>query len=436
MRCPARGLIPTRRRICTRSPRPSDAPGISQRPDSHATAASTTGRRCWSTMAASRPWSPRSAHRRRGSAIDLEGQLLVPGFIDTQVNGGGGVLFNEHRTVEAIAAIGARAPALRHHGLPADLISDDLHVVEQAHRRRARRHRAGRARRARHPHRRAVPEPDAQTRRARRQQVARARRRGRAAADHAARRRHDGDPGAGEDHAGAHPRARRRRRHRLRRPHQRHLRGPAAGAGQRAARLHASVQRHVAAGQSRAWRRRRGAGTSTAGAGSSSTGITCIRRRCGSRCAPSGTTASCWSPTPCRASARTPRRFQLQGTRITRATATSCSTRTAARRRASRHGRRRAQRRQMLGLDLAGAAAHGQRESRRVPQAECALGRIAPGCAPTCRARRRVSASRQTWIDGRPAGRATRRVARFSPAAASRPRPRIPGHWRPPPEWR
>jgi N-acetylglucosamine-6-phosphate deacetylase len=36
----------------------------------------------------------------------LEG-LLAPGFIDVQVNGGGGVLFNATPTVEAIAAIGA-----------------------------------------------------------------------------------------------------------------------------------------------------------------------------------------------------------------------------------------------------------------------------------------------------------------------------------------
>ena len=40
--------------------------------------------------------------------IDLQGGLLVPGFIDTQVNGGGGVLFNDDPSVETIAAI-ARA---------------------------------------------------------------------------------------------------------------------------------------------------------------------------------------------------------------------------------------------------------------------------------------------------------------------------------------
>jgi N-acetylglucosamine-6-phosphate deacetylase len=33
--------------------------------------------------------------------------LLAPGFIDVQVNGGGGVLFNETRTIDGIAAIGA-----------------------------------------------------------------------------------------------------------------------------------------------------------------------------------------------------------------------------------------------------------------------------------------------------------------------------------------
>src|SRR3546814_16223411 len=39
--------------------------------------------------------------------IDLEAGWLLPGFVDTQVNGGGGVLFNDQVDVEAIAAIGA-----------------------------------------------------------------------------------------------------------------------------------------------------------------------------------------------------------------------------------------------------------------------------------------------------------------------------------------
>ena len=37
--------------------------------------------------------------------IDLDGGWLIPGFVDTQVNGGGGVLFNDHPTVEGIRAI-------------------------------------------------------------------------------------------------------------------------------------------------------------------------------------------------------------------------------------------------------------------------------------------------------------------------------------------
>ena len=39
--------------------------------------------------------------------VDLDGGWLLPGFIDTQVNGGGGMLFNDRVDVESIAVIGA-----------------------------------------------------------------------------------------------------------------------------------------------------------------------------------------------------------------------------------------------------------------------------------------------------------------------------------------
>jgi len=63
---------------------------------------------------------------------DLAGGLLVPGFIDTQVNGGGGVLFNDAPTVETIAAIGAAHRAFGTTGFLPTLISDDLDVVDAA----------------------------------------------------------------------------------------------------------------------------------------------------------------------------------------------------------------------------------------------------------------------------------------------------------------
>ena len=60
---------------------------------------------------------------------DLEGRLLVPGFIDTQVNGGGGVLFNDSPTVEAIRAIGEAHRSFGTTGFLPTLISDDLQVI-------------------------------------------------------------------------------------------------------------------------------------------------------------------------------------------------------------------------------------------------------------------------------------------------------------------
>jgi N-acetylglucosamine-6-phosphate deacetylase len=58
--------------------------------------------------------------------VDLVGHMLVPGFIDTQVNGGGGVLFNEKPTVEAIRAIGAAHRRFGTTGFLPTVITDDL----------------------------------------------------------------------------------------------------------------------------------------------------------------------------------------------------------------------------------------------------------------------------------------------------------------------
>ena len=61
---------------------------------------------------------------------DLRGGLLLPGFIDIQVNGGGGVLFNDDPSVEAIARIGAAHRRFGATGFLPTLISDDLATVE------------------------------------------------------------------------------------------------------------------------------------------------------------------------------------------------------------------------------------------------------------------------------------------------------------------
>jgi N-acetylglucosamine-6-phosphate deacetylase len=67
-----------------------------------------------------------------GERVDLEGRYLLPGFLDTQVNGGGGALFNDSPTVEAIAAIGAAHRRFGTTGFLPTLISDDLSTVARA----------------------------------------------------------------------------------------------------------------------------------------------------------------------------------------------------------------------------------------------------------------------------------------------------------------
>jgi N-acetylglucosamine-6-phosphate deacetylase len=64
--------------------------------------------------------------------VDLRGQLLLPGFIDVQVNGGGGVLFNDDPTPESIHAIGAAHRRFGTTGFLPTLISDDLDTIGRA----------------------------------------------------------------------------------------------------------------------------------------------------------------------------------------------------------------------------------------------------------------------------------------------------------------
>lgn len=63
--------------------------------------------------------------------VDCGGRLLLPGFIDTQVNGGGGKLFNDDPSVETIRTIAAAHRRFGTTGLLPTLISDDLSVVER-----------------------------------------------------------------------------------------------------------------------------------------------------------------------------------------------------------------------------------------------------------------------------------------------------------------
>jgi len=63
---------------------------------------------------------------------DLQGAALVPGFIDAQVNGGGGALFNNDTTVDAIRVIARAHRRFGTTGLLPTLISDDADVMARA----------------------------------------------------------------------------------------------------------------------------------------------------------------------------------------------------------------------------------------------------------------------------------------------------------------
>jgi N-acetylglucosamine-6-phosphate deacetylase len=76
---------------------------------------------------------PRDDPRCRQAALeDLDGQLLVPGFIDIQVNGGGGVLFNDAPDTDSIRAIGDAHRQFGTTGFLPTVISDDMETIAQA----------------------------------------------------------------------------------------------------------------------------------------------------------------------------------------------------------------------------------------------------------------------------------------------------------------
>jgi N-acetylglucosamine-6-phosphate deacetylase len=74
----------------------------------------------------------RRSARRAHEVHDLEGRYLLPGFIDCQVNGGGGVLFNDDPSPATIRRIGAAHRAFGTTGFLPTLISDRIQVMRAA----------------------------------------------------------------------------------------------------------------------------------------------------------------------------------------------------------------------------------------------------------------------------------------------------------------
>lgn len=64
--------------------------------------------------------------------VDLGGGWLLPGFIDAQVNGGGGVLFNNTPDVESLRTLARAHRRFGTTGLLPTLISDDVQVMRAA----------------------------------------------------------------------------------------------------------------------------------------------------------------------------------------------------------------------------------------------------------------------------------------------------------------
>lgn len=64
--------------------------------------------------------------------VDVSGALVAPGFVDLQVNGGGGVLFNNHPTKDGIGTICAAHARFGTTAVMVTLITDTVSVRDQA----------------------------------------------------------------------------------------------------------------------------------------------------------------------------------------------------------------------------------------------------------------------------------------------------------------
>jgi N-acetylglucosamine-6-phosphate deacetylase len=75
---------------------------------------------------------PMAAVPESAVRYDLGGGTLLPGFIDVQVNGGGGVLFNDSPTRETIAVMGHAHAQFGTTGFLPTIISADLRTIAKA----------------------------------------------------------------------------------------------------------------------------------------------------------------------------------------------------------------------------------------------------------------------------------------------------------------
>jgi N-acetylglucosamine-6-phosphate deacetylase len=76
--------------------------------------------------------APDDARCSDAVATDLGGQILLPGFIDVQVNGGGGALFNDEPSSATVRTIGEAHRRFGTTGFLPTLISDDLDTIGRA----------------------------------------------------------------------------------------------------------------------------------------------------------------------------------------------------------------------------------------------------------------------------------------------------------------